>query len=197
MSAEATRQRIIEAGAGIVHARGFQATGIQEILAASGVAKGSFYFYFRNKAAFGMAILDYFEESLLGRMQEFLEDEGYSPVVRLARFFGFYHAMLEDTGYSEGSPVGNMAQEMSGQNPEFREKVESIFIKAQKCIAACIREAQAAGEVRQGLDADQTASFILNSWEGAILRAKASASGRALESFERMVFMTVLEGRSA
>jgi len=37
-----TRNRILEAGADIIHHKGFNHTGIQEILSAAGVPKGSF-----------------------------------------------------------------------------------------------------------------------------------------------------------
>ncbi|MCK4911856.1 MAG: TetR family transcriptional regulator C-terminal domain-containing protein [Thermodesulfovibrionales bacterium] len=192
MSAEATKRRIVEAGAAIVHAKGFQATGIHEVLEASQVAKGSFYFYFRNKAAFGMALLEYFEGFMTGRMEEFLSDVDYRPVVRLARFFGFFHAMFEDMGYREGCPIGNMAQEMADNHPEFRDKIESILSSAQGLIAGCLREALEAEEVPAGLDPDETAAFILNSWEGAMLRMKAVGGEGPLRNFEQMVFGTIL-----
>ena len=192
MSAEATKRRIVEAGARIVHSKGFQATGIHEVLQASQVAKGSFYFYFRNKAAFGMALLEYYEGFMLGRLKEFLSDESHSPVVRLARFFGFFHAMFEDLGYREGCPIGNMAQEMADNHPEFREKLENTLSRSQGLIAACLKEALEAGEIPAGLDPDETAAFILNSWEGAILRMKAKGGDGPLKNFEQMVFGTIL-----
>ncbi len=192
MSAEATKRRIVEAGARIVHAKGFQATGIHEVLEASQVAKGSFYFYFRNKAAFGMALLEYYEGFILGRLEDFLSDESHRPVVRLARFFGFFHAMFEDLGYREGCPIGNMAQEMADNHPGFRDKIESTLGRAQGLIAACLKEALEAGEVPAGLDPDETAAFILNSWEGAILRMKAKGGDGPLRNFEQMVFGIIL-----
>jgi len=192
MSAEATKRRIVEAGARIVHAKGFQATGIHEVLKASGVAKGSFYFYFKNKAAFGMALLEYYEGFVLGRMEEFLSDESRRPVVRLARFFGFFHAMFEDLGYREGCPIGNMAQEMADNHPEFREKLEGTLGRAQELIAGCLIKAKEAGELPMALDPEETAAFILNSWEGAILRMKAKGGDGPLKNFEQMVFGTIL-----
>ena len=192
MSAEATKKRIVEAGARIVHSKGFQATGIHEVLEASGVAKGSFYFYFKNKAAFGIALLEYFEDFIHGRMEEFLSDGDYRPVVRLARFFGFFHAMFEDLGYKEGCPIGNLAQEMADNHPEFREKLESTLSRTQGLIAGCLKEALEAEEIPADLDPDETAAFILNSWEGAILRMKAVGGEGPLKNFEQMVFGTIL-----
>ncbi|HEB02873.1 MAG TPA: TetR family transcriptional regulator [Nitrospirae bacterium] len=192
MSSEATKKKITEAGTAIVHARGFRATGIQEVLDRAGVPKGSFYFYFKNKDAFGLALVEHFSEFWLGRMDEFLLDEGYSPLVRLARFFGFFHAMFEDMGYRQGCPIGNMAQEMADISEEFKDKVGAVMREAQGKMAQCLREAQEAGEVSSGLDVDAAAEFLLNAWEGAILRMKAEGGPGPLNNFEHMVFRTIL-----
>ena len=57
-----TRNKLIETGAAIIHLKGFNNTGIQEILEAADVPKGSFYNYFRNKEDFGLQVVDFFVE---------------------------------------------------------------------------------------------------------------------------------------
>jgi TetR/AcrR family transcriptional repressor of nem operon len=60
-----TRQGILDTAHKIVGAKGFSGVGLNEILAATGVPKGSFYHYFGSKEAFGEALLaDYFEDYL-------------------------------------------------------------------------------------------------------------------------------------
>ncbi|WP_186191651.1 TetR/AcrR family transcriptional regulator [Burkholderia gladioli] len=62
-----TRQRIHDAAQGLVASKGFSAVGLNEVLHAASVPKGSFYHYFASKDAFGEALLDvYFEASLAG-----------------------------------------------------------------------------------------------------------------------------------
>ena len=55
-----TRQKILEVGAEIIHLKGYNHTGLQEILQAAGVPKGSFYNYFKNKEDFGLQVIDFF-----------------------------------------------------------------------------------------------------------------------------------------
>jgi len=64
MGRQETRRRILEAGAGLVLARGFARTGIGEVAAAAGVPRGSFHFYFPSKEAFGLALVDFFAANL-------------------------------------------------------------------------------------------------------------------------------------
>src|SRR5690349_24968665 len=54
---EETRNRILEAARRLIHERGYKNTGLQDILAESGVPRGSFYFYFPSKEALGLTLL--------------------------------------------------------------------------------------------------------------------------------------------
>jgi len=54
---EETRDRILAAATELIHQRGYKATGVAEIVAASGVPKGSFYFYFASKEELGRVLL--------------------------------------------------------------------------------------------------------------------------------------------
>jgi TetR/AcrR family transcriptional repressor of nem operon len=60
-----TRNRIIETGAEIIHRKGFNHTGIQEILNAASVPKGSFYNYFK-KTSLGFKLSIIFRPTLSG-----------------------------------------------------------------------------------------------------------------------------------
>ena len=42
----------------------------------------------------------------------------------------------------------------------------------EKKLLESLKEAQAAGEISQSIDIETVASFIVNSWEGALVRAK-------------------------
>ena len=74
MAKETTRSRILEVGSTIIHQKGFNNTGIQEILDKAGVPKGSFYFYFKSKEDFGLALIDQFEAMVCGHLAAVLED---------------------------------------------------------------------------------------------------------------------------
>jgi len=60
MNSDTTKNRIIQKGAELVYLKGFNNTGIQEVLQAAEVPRGSFYFYFKNKEEFGLCLVDYF-----------------------------------------------------------------------------------------------------------------------------------------
>ena len=52
-----TRDHLISTGLKVLHARGFHATGVQDITDAAQVPKGSFYTHFDSKERFGAEVL--------------------------------------------------------------------------------------------------------------------------------------------
>ena len=62
MTKDSAKDRILTHAAQIIHKKGFNNTGIQEILESAGVPKGSFYFYFKSKEDLGLALIDHYAE---------------------------------------------------------------------------------------------------------------------------------------
>src|SRR5690348_4651853 len=65
-----TRGFILATGQNIMAQKGFSAVGLNEILSAAGVPKGSFYHYFASKDAFGEAMLKGYFDGYLADMDE-------------------------------------------------------------------------------------------------------------------------------
>jgi TetR/AcrR family transcriptional repressor of nem operon len=80
-----TKNRILEAGAEIIHLKGFYHTGIQEILSAAEVPKGSFYNYFESKDDFGLQLIDYFVDYYTYLSKNILEDGTIPPLERIRK----------------------------------------------------------------------------------------------------------------
>lgn len=193
MALRDTRIAILKVGAEIVRTKGFNNTGLSEILSRSGVPKGSFYYYFNSKQDFGLHLVDYYAGFLLARTEDFLMDQSVQPVARLRRYFAEFKQGFEADGFQGGCPLGNVSQEMADVSKGFRERIEAVFIQLETMIESCLKEAKSWGEVSVSLDERQTATFILNSWEGAVLRMKVTKSTAPLEVFEQFVFGRLLQ----
>lgn len=173
---EATRQRLIEAGAAIIHRQGYGGTGIQQVLDACGVPKGSFYHFFKSKEAFALAVLDFQAERLGAIVGPLLTDPTRLPLQRLAAFFDYFLGCYSDAASQPcpcGCPIGNLVQELASSNPAFRQRLDAILSGAEGLLAQVLSEARERGEVSARLDPQETACFIAASWQGAILRMKA------------------------
>jgi AcrR family transcriptional regulator len=56
---ERSRDQLIECAARLFLEKGYNATGINEIISCAGMSKGSFYFYFPSKKDLAIAVTDY------------------------------------------------------------------------------------------------------------------------------------------
>jgi TetR/AcrR family transcriptional repressor of nem operon len=188
-----TKAHILDMGAQIVHQKGFNATGIQEVLNAAAVPKGSFYFYFKSKEEFGLQLIDYFSDFLFSKMDELLNAENVVPLDKLWNYFEWFLVYFEQNNFTGGCPIGNLAQEMGDLNDSFRGKLKPVFDKMKTNISQCLEEAQKQGDLSPALDIFHLSDFIVSSWQGALLQMKVMKNTDSVRNFERIIFDSLLK----
>ena len=193
MAQSSTREEIVRKGAALIHAQGYNATGIKQILDAAGVPKGSFYFHFKSKEDFGLSVIEYFRKFIQEMGDKYLQDTSVPPLKRLSSFFAAYHDLFEKMDLCRGCPIGNLMQEMSDHSPNFREQINEVYSEMQKGIERLLREARADGDIGADIDASKTAQFIINAWEGAIMHMKLVKDTKPLSVFKKMIFERILK----
>ena len=178
-----TKSRLLEAGRNIFLEKGFNHAGIEAILQVAGVPKGSFYNYFESKEDFGLQVIDDFARCHDEWLEAYLGDRSLGPVDRLRRFFESVVDQLDSNKCRNGCLVGNLSQELADQSEVFRARLEAILESWVNRYAACLHEAQQRDEIRPDRDVRELAEFLLNSWQGAVLRAKTARSTAPLKTF--------------
>jgi len=79
--------------------------------------------------------------------------------------------------------MGNSSNELSDLAESFSNIIAHGFNLWQNTLEKCIIEAQDAGEIAVDLESKMLASFVLNSWEGALLRMKSEKTVEPLKDF--------------
>lgn len=190
------RDKIVSAALDRFHALGFNACGVQEIVDKARVPKGSFYNYFKSKELLALEVLEIYGKGTMGAGKEILSDKSVAPLQRLRKHFEFMASRSAQFGYGKGCLVGNFAVEASNTVPLLRGALAEFLAEWTLLIAAVIRDGQANGSIAPHLDAEQVARFLVNGWEGAIMRNKIANNGQPLNDFFSFVF-PFLEGSSA
>ncbi|MBN8816626.1 MAG: TetR family transcriptional regulator C-terminal domain-containing protein [Sphingomonas sp.] len=187
-----TRSRLLEKGGELISNLGFNATGVQEITAAAGVPKGSFYNYFESKEAFALAILNEYCESMMAAYGPILDQRDTPPLLRIARYFegiAEFHARRD---YAAGCLIGNMALEVTPTSDLVRARLSAIYRDLTTALADCLREAQVKGDLAPAKDPARLADALIDTFEGAVMRAKVERSRAPFDSFERYVLPSLL-----
>jgi len=186
------RELLLEAGARTLSKAGFNGCSVQDITDAAGVPRGSFYNHFESKEALGVAVLDrYWSEGACDRLR-ILSDVDVSPRHRLQTYFEQVTADMVGLDFTCGCLVGNMAAELSDHSAAISAKISAILAGWSRRVSDCIREAQATDEIKTKADPDLLAAFVLNAWEGAVLRARIEKGERPLRQFIEILFTQLL-----
>jgi TetR/AcrR family transcriptional repressor of nem operon len=187
------RDIILDAGLTAMFRTGYHGTSVRDVAAVAGAPIGSFTNHFRSKEAFASEVLERYFANTRELVAQALEDTSLTPRARLRRYLDIITGRLEADGFSRGCLIGDFSLEASGSSELLRAQLEAIFAEWRVPFAACIRDAQSAGEIATDFDADELADFLLASWQGAILRMKVERSPAALERFKTIAFQTVFK----
>ena len=185
MARPSVRDKIVCAALERFHTLGFSACSVQDIVDTAGVPKGSFYNYFKAKELLALEVLSIYGQDC---NREILSDKSRPPIDRLRSHFEFMADYYAEFGYDKGCLIANLAAEMSDNTPLLRQAIGQSLEKWTSSVAATLREGQLDGSIVATLDAEKMARFIINSWEGAVVRMKIARCSQPLEDFFAVAF---------
>jgi TetR/AcrR family transcriptional repressor of nem operon len=166
-----TKQRLLDAGLPMLLEHGYNDLGIQALLAATRIPKGSFYHHFRDKEDFALQVLDQYMSAVHAGLDACLGDTGRPPLERVRCFFELVLGDYRKQGYL-GCLLGGLGQELSGVNEVFRRKIESCITEIAERLTVCLEEARRTGDLPFDVDARRMANLLVDGWEGAALRSR-------------------------
>lgn len=191
-----TRAALVRVGLELLTEHGLAATGIDRVVKAAGVPKGSFYHYFASKDAFTLAVVEAYGAYFATKLARHLDDDTQPPLDRLRAFVTDARAGMIRFDFRRGCLVGNLGQDLDGDAEGLRRRLDAVLSDWQRRVAACLRLAIAAGQVPAAADADAWAAFFWIGWEGAILRAKMMRGPAPLDLFAQTFFALIQGERS-
>ncbi|MFD2256078.1 TetR/AcrR family transcriptional regulator [Luteolibacter algae] len=182
MSIPHTKERILDAAEEIMWRRSFNSVGLNEILKAVDVPKGSFYHYFKSKEDFGVELLrHYFKKSTDERLNALLSKEiEPDPVARLLGLYKSGVAKFDEYGGKCPCLVLKLAAEVVDQSEPMREVlVEGLSVWFSIHIHV-LDEAKEMGLIKPETNTTIEAEFIRDLWAGAVQRATITRSSKPM-----------------
>jgi TetR/AcrR family transcriptional repressor of nem operon len=179
----ATRDVLVRTGLEMLTEQGFAATGLEALLRRATVPKGSFYYYFENKADFGREVMKAYDAFFCRKLDRALINEKLAPFDRIRAFVEDAKAGMAKYGHTRGCLVGNFIQEVRTLPCDYRAALNDIMEGWQGRIARCLETARRNGEIADSADCDALADFFWIGWEGAVMRARLVKDGAPLDTF--------------
>ncbi len=183
-----SKARIISTAADLMYERGMAAS-VDDILAAAGAGKGQFYYYFPDKSALVVEVLEYQLDHILDE-QSRLNLDSYSGIATwFARLVEIYEA-----GGLGGCPLGSLAGEATGHGGQLRTTAAAAFGRWEASVAAALEAMRQRGEMADDADPAEMAEAVIAIIQGGYLvssikgdvrpmRAALGVALRYLESF--------------
>jgi TetR/AcrR family transcriptional repressor of nem operon len=166
------RDKILATGQRIMGAKGFSAVGLNEVLTAAGVPKGSFYHYFGSKEAFGEALLEEYFATYLADMDRTFRQSGQTKAQQLGAYFDAWkdNQSFEDCqgkclAVKLGAEVADLSASMRAA---LKRGTAGIVERLAQAIGQGIEE----GELTIDATPDAVAQSLYQLWLGASVMVK-------------------------
>ena len=184
------KERLTDIGLQLFFSNGYNGTGVKEIVDAAGVPKGSFYAYYPSKEALGAAVIERYWAGATARLEPL--DKAAAPEARLRQHFELLNEIVIEQEFRNGCLLGNFSTEVAPGSETMREVLAGVFERWRVRLAAVLQEASKVGGLRDGVDPQIAADFLIASWEGAVLKSKVDRSRRPLDHFQAFAFDAIL-----
>ncbi len=180
-NSELTRERILNAAFHEIHVHGFQGMRVEQILASTGLTKGALYHHFTGKQALGYAVVEEIIQNYnVSTWREPLLASN-DPIATLQQILNSSCTGHSDEEITRGCPLNNLAQEMSGLDEGFHQRLHQIYVNWSEAIASALAAGQKDGTVRADIDNASVALFIVSSTQGMLGAAKCLQSSDTLQ----------------
>ena len=190
---ETRKNEILKNSITLMHLNGYNGTSVKNITDAAGIPKGSFYNYFGDKEQYAVEALHYYFDEIQKEQIAFFDNQSLEPIERIKTFYKVAIVKLEEKGYKYGCLAGNMSEEMADVNPIIAEATadfhQKIYLKIYKNLA----EAKKNDTLKGDIPLETLASFIISSWQGAMLRMKTTNNRQVLDEFYMMLTSVLLK----
>lgn len=175
-----TRQQLIDVAKEIILGKGFSAVGLNEILTAANVPKGSFYHYFASKEAFGNALLvDYFD-NYTAKLASDLQIPHMLPTERLRAYFLHWLITQSNDITKDKCLVVKLSAEVADLSESMRATLQSGTQKVIDLLQGCLQEAVDLKAINCVEPAEVVAQELYFMWLGATLITKVQHTRNAL-----------------
>lgn len=186
---EATRLHILNSSFQLVLHKGFVGVGLQEILKNCDVPKGSFYYYFASKEAFGCALLQQYLADYKVKINQLIQQEQRSAYASLV---ALWQAWIDnpshesdvehhsDGGWAENCLIVKLAAEVSDLSEDMRQILNFGVRKLTERISGLIQAGQQDGSIPAHIDAEKMAQTMYQLWLGAALLARLARDKQPL-----------------
>ena len=186
------RQDVLQKATEAFWERGYGATSISDLVAATGLQPGSIYAAFGSKKGMFLEVLDEYGSSFLGEVRSTLRREASS----LDAIRAFLEAIAEDTMQRQGARgclLVNATLEMSHHEPDIAQKLCQYSDRLRQVLLEALNDARDAGEISPDSNPESLSVFLVNNLWGMRVMCRSAPSRQSLTAVVDNVMKTLAQ----
>lgn len=176
-----TRSHILAIGRGLTAKRGYAGVGLNQLLKAADVPKGSFYHYFASKEAYGCALLEDFVTQYRKDLGDTLFDPRKTARDRFLDYFEGWHKKQTGPALHERCLVVKLSAEVADLSPDMSKILWCGIVDIIACLAEVLQQGIAEGSITPMQDPKSVAESLYHQWLGASLVTGLSQADEPLQ----------------
>ena len=185
---------VMQAARRLFVTQGYEATSIDQIARQVGLTKGAVYFYFKDKAALLLALLDESERELFDPIFERIHGAKGSATDKLVMFINWIAGYGSEHEELLLLPV-LVSLEFNGRDQPAEARVRQLYQRVHDELTEVLGEGQRRGEFDDSVPAGAQADVIIGITDGMLLqwyRWETQLEGRVLARTARSVILNGL-----
>ena len=171
---ENIREKLLDQGLKLFISQGYHGTGIKEVVDQIKVPKGSFYNYFESKEQFGAEVIRHYSKEVVSNMATWLNGSEDNALSALKQFFE--QEMQRHQEVKAGCIIGNLGAELGGSSQLCQQAMLEGFKAMKQQFLRALKRGQNQGSIRDDISAEELADFLVNAYEGALVRMQVEQS---------------------
>lgn len=175
--------RLLDAALKVIRSKGYSATTLDDICAAAGVTKGSFFHHFSGKEDLALAAVRHWNELTGGLFANAPYQQVPDPRERILAYIDFRAQIVQGDLADVTCLLGTMVQETFDSHPAIRAACREGIESHARTLVPMIAQAKALYVPFADWDAENLALYTQAALQGAFILAKAQGNCAIATSF--------------
>lgn len=168
-----SKTKLLDAALHVIREKGYQATRVEDVCAAAGLTKGSFFHHFKSKEDLALAAAEHWNAVTGALFASAPYRELADPLDRLLAYVDYRKGLLRGELPEYSCLAGTMVQEVYATHPQLREACEKSISRHAATLEMDIELAMKKYNVRGNWTPRSLALYTQAVIQGALILAKA------------------------
>lgn len=168
-----SKMKLLDAALQVIRTKGYTATTVDDICAAAGLTKGSFFHHFKGKGELALEAIQHWNETTGGLFASAPYQQVADPRARLLAYIDFRAQLLQGDLPDFTCLLGTMVQEAYATHPAIRQACDEGIQGHADTVARIATEAKARYAPDAPWTPESLALYTQAALQGAFILAKA------------------------